>query len=91
MPDIGESEALEVARAAARYGQFTFVGHAMRRMEERQVRAHDVREAILTAKSVVWREDDGTWRLSGGHDIEGAELDVAVAIKGNTVRVITVF
>jgi hypothetical protein len=88
---LDPSEALRMAQGAARVGQCRMsVLHGRQRSRERNATVSDIRNAILTAKIATWREDDRSWRLSGGTDIDGDHLDVAVGIEGNEVRIITV-
>lgn len=90
--DMSGEAALAAAKKAAQLRQLTFTRHASRdRMPERSAQAHDVRSAVLSATTATWRADDQSWRLSGGVDLDGEALSVAVAIEGHVVRVITVF
>jgi len=90
-PEMSPAAALEAAKKAAQYRQLRHTRHASRdRMPERGAQARDVECAVKTATSATWRPSDSSWRLSGGTDLDGQPLDVAVAIEGNTVRVITV-
>lgn len=82
--------ALEAARTAAKLRQLDYTIHARERMPERRVQARDVQNAVLTATHATWRPDDRSWKVTGGKDLDGDSLDVAVVIGGNRVRVITV-
>ena len=90
-PGISPQEALARARGAARFGRFAFTTHAIDKMDERNVQAVDVRQAMRSATTATWNEDEGTWLLKGGRDAGGVGLQVVVAIDGIDVRVVTVF
>jgi hypothetical protein len=85
------AEALERAKAAARVWQVRWRRHSAARSVQRNAQAADIREAILTARTAVWRAEEDTWRLEGGRDLDGDNLTVVVAIEGNEVRLITEF
>ena len=91
LPGITPEQALEIAKGAARTRQAAMTVHALQKMRERNVHANDVRSAILTATTITWRDDDESWRLEGGTDIDGDPLTVALTINGAQVRVVTVF
>lgn len=46
----------------------------------RNISWSDLREALLTAADASWQEEHGTWRLTGGRDIDGDALTVAVVV-----------
>jgi hypothetical protein len=89
--DLDAAEALERAQGAVRFRQLTFRDHADLQMEARGAQTKDVANAITTATHATWQPDQGTWKLTGGEDLEGASLTVVVAFRGYAVRVITVF
>lgn len=86
----GTDEVLEKVRHAESAGYCVFTVHARDRMRERNARAADVRNAIRTATSARRREN-GSWKLTGGKDIDGDDLDFAVDISGDSVRIVTIF
>lgn len=91
-PGQSAIEALDLARGAARAHQLRYTDHAILvRMPQRGAQARDVENAVLTSKSATWRPDDRSWKLTGGVDLDGDGLDVAVSITGNEVKIITVF
>ena len=87
------SQALELAKGAARVRQLRFVGpHVTGRMSERQATRDDVVEAVRTASSAAVSDDGpGRWVIKGGADLDGDELSVVVRIDGNCVWVVTIF
>jgi hypothetical protein len=60
-------------------------------MQQRAAQTLDVCEAVLSATEANWSEEEGTWKLTGGKDLDGDVLDVVVVIAGNEVSVVTVF
>jgi hypothetical protein len=90
--ELDAKRALEIAQGAAYVGQCRLTRrHARERSVERMATASDIRSAILTAKYAEWRADASTWKLCGGVDIDGDGLDVAVAIEGHEVRIVTLY
>lgn len=71
-------------------GRFLFGGHALDRMEERNVTRGDVRSALTSAILATFQPDSGRWRITGGTDRSGEALDIAVVLE-NGIVVITVF
>jgi hypothetical protein len=88
---VTPQEALALAQGAARLGQVRLTEHARERALERGVQRCDLESAVRTSMSAVWSAEHGSWRLSGGVDLDGEALAVAVAIDGTVVKVITVF
>lgn len=90
--ELEPNEALATAKGAAERNQLQYTKHAQfDRMPQRRVQARDVKSAILTSKKATWRNEDKSWKLTGGRDFDGESLDVAIAIEANVVRVVTVF
>ena len=55
------------------------------------IRARDVEEAVRTATAAAWQPDRGTWKLTGGMDLDGDPLTVVVAIDDDrSVTLVTV-
>lgn len=90
-PELEPVEALARAQQAARLWQVRLRIYARDRAKERNTRAPDIRNAILTAAQAIWCPNEGTWRLEGGTDIDGDGLTVVVAIDGYEVRLVTQF
>lgn len=88
-PDDEASEVLERARVAAARGNVGYSRHALGRMRERGAHAEDVLLAMrgATASSL---KDNGTWRLSGGKDVDGDDLDVVLDVRCDPIRVVTI-
>ncbi|MBN1608274.1 MAG: DUF4258 domain-containing protein [Polyangiaceae bacterium] len=87
------SQALEIAKGAARVRRLRFVGpHVTDRMNERQATREDIVEAVRTATTATVSTDGpGRWRIAGGVDLDGDDLSVVVRIDGNFVWVVTIF
>lgn len=79
----------EIKRLAAR-NSIVFPTHALKCMRERGADRHDVKNALLTATSATWQDDHQSWKDSGGVDLDGDDLRVAVDVEANVV-VITIF
>jgi hypothetical protein len=60
-------------------------------MPNRCVQARDVKSAVTSATGAQWKVKDQSWKLTGGTDFDGDQLDVAVTIDGTYVCVVTVF
>ena len=58
-------------------------------MRQRNVTRRDICLALRSATTAV-QQADAKWRLNGGRDDDGEQLDVVVAFAGN-VLVVTVF
>ena len=57
--------------------------HALIRMEERMAVLADVQNALLTATSAFWQVEHGSWKVVGGVDLDGDDLDVALELKAD--------
>ena len=88
---MDSAEVLQIAAAAARHGQLRITGHARDRMPQRNATLEDIETAVCSATAAKHDPEKGTWKLTGGADIDGDSLDVCVAIEGNVVRVVTLF
>jgi hypothetical protein len=64
--------------------------HALQRMQERGAVLADVQNALLTASYARWQEEHGSWRITGGVDLDGDDLSVAIEFTGDLL-VRTVF
>lgn len=88
-PNQEAVEVLEQAKAAASRGLVGYSRHAHDRMNERGARAEDVLLAMKEATGATLK-DNGTWRLSGGTDWDGDELDVVLDVRLDPIRVVTI-
>jgi len=59
-------------------------------MAERGAVLRDVQSALLTATRATWQAEHGSWKVSGGLDLDGEELVVAIEFTGDLL-VRTVF
>ena len=60
-------------------------------MQERGATQEDVGEAVKTASAALPdQERINRWQLIGGRDLDGDELNVVIAVDGNTVTVVTI-
>lgn len=82
-------EALRLTKAAAIRGNLILTRHARERMRERGAQVKDVENAIDGA-TVAKLQESGAWRLLGGADLEGDELDVIVDVGWDPIRVVTI-
>jgi Domain of unknown function (DUF4258) len=85
----GASLLAEIHRAA-RYGQIMPSRHARERMEERNVSAEELWNAIKGATAASPEPGTDKIRLEGGTDADGDEVKVIVALHPRGLRVITV-
>lgn len=83
------AEVLREAALAAKVDQFRVSGHGLKRMAERNVTRRDIRLAMLSAHTAD-AEDPVKWRLRGGQDDDGEDLDVVVAFADGVI-VVTVY
>jgi hypothetical protein len=88
---VTPEEALNVAQGAARLRRVQLTLHSRQRVSERGVFPEDLESAIKTAKSAQWDTEHNNWKLSGGVDLDGDALEIALDINGTTVKVVTVF
>jgi hypothetical protein len=90
---VTPDEALKFIQGAARLRQLRVLrGHTTQRMTERNAPLVDIREAVLTATSIVVTEaGPDRWLLSGGVDIDGMALSVVVKVSGPAVWIVTTF
>jgi len=56
--------------------------HALQRMQERGAVLADVQSALLTATRASWQQEHSSWRVTGGSDLDGDDLTVAVEFTG---------
>lgn len=85
------ADAVALAKQLTIGGRVTWTTHGRGRGGMRNARAHDVRNAILTATTAVYRAADDSWRLEGGVDLDDESLDVVLAFKDDgTAKVVTV-
>lgn len=59
-------------------------------MRKRGAVPDDVRNALITATAAIWQPTEGTWKVTGGVDLEGDELTACVDIMADVV-VVTIF
>lgn len=71
-------------------GHVRFTFHARVRMDERNVSAGDVCNALATATKADHQMAKDNYRVSGGTDRDGEPLVVVVAIEADAV-IITIF
>ena len=85
---ITAEQALAVAKAGI--GTAIVSRHVREeRMMDRNVAYEDIWNAIRTATKAK-EQDNGTWRLYGGTDIDGDELIVAVELRQTPYIIVTV-
>jgi hypothetical protein len=85
------ADAVALAKQLTINGRVTWTTHGRGRGGERSASALDVRSAILTATTAVYRAADDSWRLEGGVDLDDDSLDVVLAFKDDgTAKVVTV-
>lgn len=87
---VTPAEVLASAKLAAKLRQILLSVHARKRFQERGVQPADLASAIETATHADWSEEHGSWTLSGGVDLDGDPLRVAIFIDGAKVTVGTV-
>ena len=75
---------------AARNGRIQLSRHAQEEAENANVQARDIKNAILTATAVVAQEQ-GKFRLEGGHGLDNEPLTVVVREIQPGLFVVTVF
>ena len=82
---------LEQAKQLALENQIEFdVQHALPRMRQRGASRHDVRDAVLSAKTYRPGDKPRRWVLDGGKDGDGDLLSVVVEIH-DELLVVTIF
>ena len=82
------SEALRDIRGYAQVNRLRYSIHAITRMDERNATRGDVKNALITATSCT--SQGGTkWKVTGGVDLEGDPLGIAVVLDGD-VLIVTV-
>jgi hypothetical protein len=86
---VNDAPALARIQHAARYGQILLSVHAEEEMENANVDARGVKNAILTATAAVVQP--GRFRLEGGVALDGEALVVVVREVRPGLFVITVF
>ncbi|HEY3545334.1 MAG TPA: DUF4258 domain-containing protein [Propionicimonas sp.] len=82
-------EALEAVKGYAGANRIYIGDHARERMEERGATERDIREALMTA-SACGLQTNGRWKVTGGRDLDGTELELVVVIEDGLV-VMTLF
>src|SRR5688572_16601106 len=80
---------LERVLRAESTGEFVICNRAVKRLKERNAHAADVQRALLTATHAT-RIDEGNWKIKGGTNIDGDELDFVVDISATPIRVVTI-
>jgi hypothetical protein len=90
-PSMKTSEGvIDECRMAGRLDQFRLSGHAQQRCAERGVGRNDVKQALVSCENADWQEEQKTWKITGGRDLDGDALTLAVAVQHGVV-VVTVF
>jgi hypothetical protein len=85
------ADALALAKQLAVGGRVTWSKHGIDRGVQRNASALDVKNAILTATTAVYREENDAWKLEGGVDLDDEPLSVVLAFKNDgTAKVVTV-
>lgn len=83
-------DALARIKELVKRGDVRFTGHARVRMDERGATERDVCSALLSGTNAAHNVAKDNYVVSGGCDIDGDDLTVAVAIEADVV-VITLF
>jgi len=74
---------------AQRIAGFLLSGHAFDRMRDRRLKRQEVARALVEA-TVAVAQDDGTWRVDGGSDLDGEPVTLIVALDRG-VLIVTIF
>jgi hypothetical protein len=84
-------QVLALAQDAMRAGRFIFTFHAeVERGPQRGAKYHDIKSAILSAKAAE-KQPNGSWRLTGGTDLDGDDLTVAIVVDAQSIRIVSLF
>jgi hypothetical protein len=86
---VGDARALDEIKKLAARNYIRFTSHAIARMRQRGANRADVKNALLSASDATWQTDHQSWHVTGGVDLDGDELSLAVDIEADVV-VITV-
>lgn len=86
---------LEIVRLTETAGKYSFAGHALKRLNEREVTVAEVRMILRNGFREIrkdeFREDFCEWNYAlCGSTVDNRRLRVSVAIKKNGIIVITV-
>lgn len=77
------TEVLAKCRAAAEQkgrGRVRTTQHSRDRMRERGVKWLDLKIALETATAAQWQDEHGTWKVTGGTDVQGDPLTTAMVV-----------
>jgi hypothetical protein len=88
---VTDSEALQEAKRLAAQYTFRVTKHGRGRQGVRTAQVHDIRAAVMSAKTAQYQANEDTWKLRGGRDLDGDDLDVVVAFEDGEMRVVTLF
>lgn len=83
-------EVLAKVRAEKAARRILISAHAQEQMMKRRVQASDVWAVIRTATDAS-QQDNGSWRLLGGTDVDGQDLCVVISFDGGQTVLVTVF
>ena len=87
---VDEKSILKLCSGAANRGRLRLTNHAIERMEERNATIDDIESAVSSATSATHDTERGTWKLTGGSDVDGDTLTVCVAVNGE-ILVVSIF
>ena len=102
-PNITNHDVLSKCRAAAAQqgnGRVRTIDHSRKKKSTpelgrggRGIKWSDLQAALLTATDAHWQEEHGTWKITGGTDLDGDPLivTVVVTLSGDDVYVWTSF
>lgn len=87
---VTPTEALAAVIEAGKIGRFHMTAHAREEAGAAGASRYDVQNALKTAKTATHQPAKDRWRIDGGHDLDGDELTIVVALEGDVV-IVTVF
>ena len=62
-----------------------WTSHALLRMATRGASKQDVIKGLRTGTTCVWSTEHASWNVTGGADLDGDEILVAVNVEGNLI------
>jgi len=89
VPPSTPAVVLGECHAAGQTGIFLLGQHAADRARERHIDIDDIRNALRGATQATL-QDNGRWYVTGGVDLDGVSVDMAVSVQRGFV-VITLF
>lgn len=91
IPTESPGEILVIARSAGQLRRFrTKEPHVRQRLSERGATIKCLARALQTAKTAMYQQENGRWRLEGGVDTDGDDLTLIIEVRDG-VLVVTLF